>query len=113
MQTATAFALLILLSVCLSQPFLPGQNLLPAGESIHNQAITPDQDKVLPALTEFAGNVRTVDNGGPYDFSQLGTQVNEIKGATHALCIVQGITLPFSAMFCPQSSKAVCTWQPR
>lgn len=28
-----------------------------------------------------AGNVRTVDVGGPYDFSQLSTQVNEIMGA--------------------------------
>ena len=101
----------MLWSACTAQPFLPGQNLLPNGKSIYNRAFTCFQGKVPSALTLSAGNIRTVDNGGPYDFSQLGTQVTEIKGAAHA-CIFQGITLPFSAIFCPQSSKAVCTWQP-
>jgi hypothetical protein len=36
-------------------------------------------------LRRCAGNVRTVDVGGPYDFSQLSTQVNEIMGALRGL----------------------------
>ncbi len=38
----------------------------------------------LWAPAPCAGNVRTVDVGGPYDFSQLSTQVNEIMGALSA-----------------------------
>ncbi|KAK9819242.1 hypothetical protein WJX81_003477 [Elliptochloris bilobata] len=59
-KMASMLALLALMVACTAQPFLAGQNMLPGG------------------------NIRTVDTGGPYDFSQLGTQVNEIKGAIHA-----------------------------
>ena len=38
-------------------------------------------DAYLRILRTCAGNIRTVDTGGPYDFSQLSTQVNELQGA--------------------------------
>ena len=57
---ACAFAVLALVAVASAQPFLPGQNLLPAG------------------------NLRTTDGSGPNDGSfnltLLTTQENQLKG---------------------------------
>ena len=77
---ACACALLALLAVVSAQPFLPGQNLLPAG------------------------NLRTTDGSGPnvdgsFNLTLLTTQENQLKGeallSLHALACCSGLTKLF------------------
>ena len=96
-------ALLLLaasLTLAAAQPFLPGQNVVPVGTknilimlkaTFCPNACVPLVARVALCLVvhttvSLTGNLRTTDNGGPYNLTLLNVQEFEIKGKHIRMC---------------------------
>ena len=75
-----------------SQPFQPGQNLIPLGKLCGSCKLRGNATQLTSCNTHLffkyaAGNLLTSDAGGPYNTSLLTIQANEIRGDDAKRCM--------------------------
>ncbi len=91
----SALCLLALGCHVFAAPFGPGSNMLPIGQSAEYRALSwstlVSGFVIILHVGGGAGNLRTVDNGGPYDLTALNTQAAHVKGVVTADSILSGL----------------------